>query len=44
MVILILIVVAFVAYAIFHDPDSEATKTVLKQKHEQKDKKVIRYF
>lgn len=45
MVILILIVVAFVAYAIFHDPDSEATKTVLKQKtRTEGQKKVIRYF
>lgn len=45
MLILILIVVAFVAYAIFHAPDSEATETVLKQKtRTEGQKKVIRYF
>lgn len=45
MVILIVIVVAFVAFKIFYAPDSQATKIVLKQQtRTEEQKKVIRYF
>lgn len=43
--ILILLVVAFLVFKIFHAPDSKATKEVLKQKKRtEEQKKVIRYF
>lgn len=45
MVVLIIIVVAFLAFKVFYAPDSKATKIVFKQKkRSEEQKKVIRYF
>lgn len=45
MVLLILVVIAVIAYKILHAPDSQATKNVLKQKtRTEEQKRVIRYF